>query len=492
MSVVPGFKHDLFVSYAHQNDRPWGWVSNFIETLKEELAGKSRDFSMWWDPGLRSGENFDVAIADAISESAVFLSILSPAYGDSTYCRREVEEFRQQRHPAFGLLVGSMSRMQAIVIDREFTRDRWAPELRSTSPQPFFDDRTSLFSRPSALSAADPWINALWKVRDSIWAVLNDMRAQKERGAANARSYDARPFDAPLSAHSSAHSSAAPGATIYLAEVTDDLYRRRQNLRSATAEVGSFTVQSWSNPASPPDSGLNALSVHLFGRYPGRAFGDGEVPLPQLQLEAAVAAKPARRPLVWLARELDLNEAETPEHRQFLQSLLSSNEIELLRIDFEDLKDELPKRLRPPTAASLKIRSTRGDSPIIHIWHSVGNPVALQPLKQFLNEHDCGISVFHYGTEPTEKMHSRLAVCDGLIVPYGPESRTWAEDVMTEAFRLRRREQRPTAFAAVELPPATDGAFNFEHPRVVPIHVQRPSDFTGMAQFLARLEEAGA
>lgn len=480
MSVVPGFKFDLFISYAHQNDRPWGWVSEFIKTLKEELAGKSRDFTIWWDPALRSGENFDVAIAEAISESAVFLSILSPAYGDSTYCRREVEEFRQQRHPSFGLLVGSMSRMQAIVIDRDFSKDRWAPELRSTSPQLFFDDTSSLFSRPTALATSDPWVQGLWRVRDSVWAVLQTMRDQKERGAVIERSYGSRT------------SGPARTPVVYIAEVTDDLYRRRQNLCSSIGENPTFETRLWSEPAPPSTSGLNTLSVHLFGKYPGRSYGEGEIPLPQLQLEAVLKSKPARRPLVWIARDLDLNDTETPEHRQFLESLLASNEVEVLRTDFEDLKEELGKRMRPTQAPPPRSARQSRDSPIIHIWHAMDDPATLRDLKQFLNDNDCGISVFQYDPLQREKLQSRLAVCDGLVVPYTPETRTWAEDVMTEAFRLRRREERPTAFAAVELPPASANEFNFEHPRVVPIHVHPRDGFGPMAEFLARLEEAGA
>jgi len=34
LSFVPGFKHDLFVSYAHRNDQPWNWVTTLVETLK--------------------------------------------------------------------------------------------------------------------------------------------------------------------------------------------------------------------------------------------------------------------------------------------------------------------------------------------------------------------------------------------------------------------------------------------------------------------------
>src|SRR5690349_21420315 len=122
MPIVPGFQYDLFVSYAHRNDAAWregasGWVTDFVRTLKASLEERNRDFKIWFDPALRTGEDFNAAIAKAISESAVFLSVLSPAYDESTYCRREVGEFRQQRHPTFGMKVGTLSRMQGIVLE---------------------------------------------------------------------------------------------------------------------------------------------------------------------------------------------------------------------------------------------------------------------------------------------------------------------------------------------------------------------------------------
>jgi hypothetical protein len=210
LPIVPGFKYDLFVSYAHRNDRPWNWVSDFVATLKDELESKSRDFKIWWDPGLRTGEDFNRAIAGAISESAIFLSVLSTAYGDSAYCRKEVEEFRQQRHPAFGLTVGTLSRFQAIVIEREYARESWPPELRSTSPSPFYSDAVPLFSKPATLESLNPWVQNLWKVRDSLWATLDEMQKRRKNGVASERSYDASV-------------SAAQRRTMYLAEVTDDL-----------------------------------------------------------------------------------------------------------------------------------------------------------------------------------------------------------------------------------------------------------------------------
>jgi hypothetical protein len=476
MSVVPGFKYDLFISYAHANDQPWGWVTQFINTLKAELECKSREFTIWWDPNLRSGTHVDMEIAEAISESAVFLSVLSLAYGESSYCKSEVEEFRLQRHPAFPLIVGNMSRMQGIRIEREFTRERWPPELRRTSPQPFFDEHSPLFSRPTTLAASDPWVQSLWEVRDSIWSILSSMRQQNESGANLGRSYGVRAI------------GAARGPLIQVAEVTDDLYLKREKLLSTLREGKDCEVLAWSEPTVPPDSGTNTLSVHMFGKYPGRAFGTGDQPLGRLQLHEAIRSHPARRPVVWIAHDLDLNEAETEEHKTFLGSLLNSNDIELLRTDFEDLKGELQERMRMSEAPPAKaIRSTH-ESPIVHIWHSMDNPASLKPLKQYLIDHDCGISVFNCGSTPTDRMHSCLAVCDGLMVPYTHENRTWAEDVLTEAFRLHRHDDRPALFAAVQLPPAEDSEFNFEHPRVVQVNLHQPGEFTDVSPFLEKLE----
>ena len=476
MSVVPGFKYDLFISYAHRNDHPWGWATEFVQTLQAELESKSRDIRIWWDPGLHTGEHFDLAIANAFSESAVFFGILSLSYEESTYCKREIEEFRQQRHPAFGLTVGTMSRIQAIHIERDYTSDKWAPEFRTISPHPFFDEHSSLFGRPKNLVHSDPWIQGLWKVRDSIWAVIQEMRSRTQRGAVVERNYGVASTRAPQS------------PTLYLAEVTDDVYLKRERLQSALKQVGKFEVCTWETPNAPAVSDPDMLSVHIFGAVPGRGFGSSPLSLPRQQFEACVAAQPARKPLVWLPRNLQFDDVDSDEHRVFLQSLLESNAIELLRSDLEDLKDELIKRMTPAAPPPKATRGAR-EAPIIHIWHAMNNPETLAPLKRYLADNNCGISVFDARTAEPGKIQSRLAVCDGLILPFTSETRTWAEDMMSEAFRLRRREVRPTAFAAVELPPATENEFNFEHPRVMPVFVHQSDSFGDVANFLTRLEQ---
>lgn len=480
MPIVAGFQYDLFVSYAHRNDVPWrdgamGWVSEFVRTLIASLQERDRNIKIWFDPSLRTGEDFNDAIGKAISESAVFLSVLSPAYHDSTYCRREVSEFRQQRHPVFAMKVGTLSRMQGIVLEA-LPEDQWPPELRTTSPYCFFNDRTPRFYRPAEPDETHPYVQGLWRTRDSILAVLNEMKSQKQRGTAIASAYQVQ------------DSQTSREATVYLAEVSDDLYTKREKLRSALQQLSEFHVEDLPDSGAP--AGSQPVSLHLFGIYPGRPAPGKTAHISRLQLEAAIAANPARRPIVWLAPELKWEDGETEAHQQFLKSLLDNNSIELLRMGFEDLKSEIQQRMRPKTSPVLKtVRRTRED-PIIHIWHQTENPAPLAALKQYLRAKNCAISVFPCSS--ASQLHSKLASANGLIVPYTAETKSWAEDVIMTTFHLRRREDSPAAYAVVELPPPGTSDFNFEHSRVFPVHTAAGGEFQGIDEFLETLENEDA
>jgi hypothetical protein len=477
--IVPGFQYDLFISYAHRNDVAWkkdgsGWVTDFVKSLKFELEARSRNFAIWFDPQLRTGEDFNEAIGKAISQSAVFLIILSPAYDDCPYCKKEVVTFREQGHPAFGLRVGTLSRMQALVLE-DFPEDEWPPEIRTTSPYRFYATNVARFHKPDEPDEKNPYVQGLWKVRDSVWAVLDEMRRQKANGTAIEHSYGVQ------------SSSGTDKPTVYLADVTDALYYKRERLKSALEQLSRFEVGLLPNLSVP--TGSSTLSVHLLDQFSGRPFSGKDVSLSRLQLQAAIAAAPVRRPIVWLARDLTPELADTEGHRQFLESLLSQNGVELLRTGFEDLSDEIQKRMTLRTNALLgRLRRSRED-PIVHVWHQAAGPEPLAPLRKWLQQNRCAISVFSWSEPAQEKLQSKLAYCDGLVVSYTADMRSWAEDVMSETFQLRRREERPLAFAAVELPPASGSDFNFEHPRVIPVQGTPAGEFSGMERFLAELAE---
>jgi TIR domain len=99
MSYVPGCGHDLFISYARENNRD-GWISQFVLTLGRELSDLlgSRQFnpkeSVFFD--LRSieiAQSFPNELAHGARGSAIFVPILSPGYLLSPWCNRERAEF---------------------------------------------------------------------------------------------------------------------------------------------------------------------------------------------------------------------------------------------------------------------------------------------------------------------------------------------------------------------------------------------------------------
>jgi len=89
MAYVPGYQRDLFLSYAHADDRDW--VAVFEENLRETLSRElGQRVSVWQDvKQIRVAEDWKQDIEDGIQGSAAFLTIVSPSYRTSGWCSRE-------------------------------------------------------------------------------------------------------------------------------------------------------------------------------------------------------------------------------------------------------------------------------------------------------------------------------------------------------------------------------------------------------------------
>src|SRR5262249_42036639 len=98
-ALVPGFAHDLFVSYAHRDNRTFGhdegWVAIFDKNLREALAHKLKrgQPDIWRDQRLSSSDPFSAAIQEAVIHTAVLLVILSENYLESEWCQQELTLF---------------------------------------------------------------------------------------------------------------------------------------------------------------------------------------------------------------------------------------------------------------------------------------------------------------------------------------------------------------------------------------------------------------
>ena len=88
VAFVPGFDHDIFVSYARVDNQPLlvpggtasGWADTLVENLKRLLSqqlGRKEWGKLWLDPNLRGDEPFPPVIQEAVSRSATLLVLFS-------------------------------------------------------------------------------------------------------------------------------------------------------------------------------------------------------------------------------------------------------------------------------------------------------------------------------------------------------------------------------------------------------------------------------
>jgi len=100
MVYVPGFRNDVFVSYAHGDDDPpltpdgRGWVAHFRDHLGNGVRARlGLDPKIWIDKrDLRPDVDFDKEIHDQL-DAAVLILVASPTYVTSDYCRKERNAF---------------------------------------------------------------------------------------------------------------------------------------------------------------------------------------------------------------------------------------------------------------------------------------------------------------------------------------------------------------------------------------------------------------
>ncbi len=100
MSYVPGFRYDLFFSYA-SDDNAEQWVEKFQARLTGELTRLlGRPFSdrtIYFDKlRLGVGQAYPLELDEAARDSAMLVPLISPSYVSSDWCSRERTEFAKR------------------------------------------------------------------------------------------------------------------------------------------------------------------------------------------------------------------------------------------------------------------------------------------------------------------------------------------------------------------------------------------------------------
>src|SRR5580693_5291843 len=102
MGYLRNFDDDVFISYAHNDDVSFpqeqsGWVSRFYQDLEQRVRSYvGTNVSFWRNAEIRNNEDFASGVLGRLSKTGLFVTIISPSYLRSDWCRRELEVFTQE------------------------------------------------------------------------------------------------------------------------------------------------------------------------------------------------------------------------------------------------------------------------------------------------------------------------------------------------------------------------------------------------------------
>jgi hypothetical protein len=476
MAFVTGCQHDVFVSYAHLDNEPissgqTGWVDALAEKLAIEVSQRlgTRDFALWMDHRLDGNHPITPEILGAIQQSATLLVVVSPAYLNSEWCRRERTAF-------LNLVKDRVAAGSVFVV---FARD----VARAAVPPEFGDLLGFQFWVKDAEAGTDrPLGMADVSERAYITRVLqlsHDLKRQLERlRAGGGTSQPAAP-----------RVTAADAPAVFIARSTEDLEDREDELRTYLSQAGITVLPETRYPqgdrnafeaAMRKDLARSRAFVQLLSASRGRELDF--VPTtryPRLQHDIAVSAATPR--LIWRDRGLDLETVRDADHRALLEAARACGIEEFKRAVVDEAR-------RPPEVAR-----TAPANVMVFVNADAADLALAQSVAKTLSERnvECYWPLAHGSPEEIRRdVEENLSNCDGVLLIYGSSSANWVRSQLRQGRKVISQRDRPlSALAVYEGPPAAKEDLAVAIPNLLMVNCRDGSDPTALGQFVATLHK---
>src|ERR1044072_849437 len=281
-------KYDIFISYGHLDDEDpagdvKGWGDLLVERLPRLVSTSSGYIpNIWRDQRSLSGHALlRAAIEEGISNSLLFLPIVTPRYVTSDWCLRELAAF--SKNPPIPNAPAHRSRIfKVIKSPLLFHLAKKEPaQLRELIGHAFYEmegDMPVEFS-PDTVPSKDP---RYWTVlRRLAWDISTLLAAVND--PEHPRTTKELPAEGPQK-------------FIYLAETSSDLTQERDVVRDELRQRGYGVLPEEKLPAEELKEteaavqkalGRSILSVHLIGRRYGSAPEDDPRSIVRIQEDVA-------------------------------------------------------------------------------------------------------------------------------------------------------------------------------------------------------------
>jgi hypothetical protein len=451
MSLVSGFAHDLFVSYAHfdneEDSMGVRWVSRFQVDLKNALRQRlGEDPEIFFDSrSFEASDHVDFLIENA-RQSAVFVALFSPSYIAREFTIRELEAFCGRTSASNPLVV-----VELLPVD-----ERKHPSLlvgRKRTPF-WWRDRTEQDIPLRLTSKFNPELynERLQVLAHQIKRLLTDERSQPSVPEA------LHPQPQPQ-AKASAAATDGPQTktTVLLAQSTDDLFDECERVRACLEQFGMKVLPENDYPqggtefaaAFEQDLARAKLFVQLLGNFGSRKPPD--LPHTYAQYQYETVKSRGLKILQWRRPDLDL---AAVSHRD--KPLLEGPEV--LAVGLEEFRSEIlracaPEPPKPAPAAAADdgchvfINADRSDKELadalLKIFENKASYTAARPLFE------------GSAKDIVEDLEANLLNCGALLMLYGSAPPAWVRAQLLRYSKLERQRDAPPRVKSIVLgPPA--------------------------------------
>ena len=482
-AFVPGYQHDIFVSYAHVDDLTYpeinaaGWVATLIEGLKVKLSqefGRNDLFALWKDEQLAPNKPLTPEILNALKQSATLVIILSPGYMASTWCQREMQTFWQE------LAQRTRSDSRIFVVERKKLEiDEKPMALEKLLGYPFWvHDRKGKAPRLLGDPKPDPDDRLYYdKLTDLATDLANELRRLKKNQVTQPKATIKKPDSRPA---------------VFLAEVTDDLDKLRDRVQRHLDQEGFRVIPSGTSNYSVYLGGnanvrktiANDLKnckhfVQLLSGLSGKC-SPGLPSFAVLQYETALSA--GIPVLQWRDPDLKLETIEQTGHR----GLLSGDTV--LVMGLEEFKQEVVTRLNAQDKKPKLIVNPN----LVFLNTSSEDSLLEKSIRTELTKYEIGVTVpkrLGDSKQIQEDLELSLSECDGVIIVYGPTTHAWARAQILRSRRIIGLRDRPLkALAVYGGPPEDKEPLGVDLPNMLILNCRKGLHDNGLHPFLAALQ----
>lgn len=501
-SIRPDYDYDIYISYRYNDNKYDGWVSEFVEKLKQELGATLKDrLSIYFDA--RPEEKRQGSSAPAV-KSLIFIPIVSQTYCDtgSPVWKNEFSVFQDEikNDPVgsqillpTGNLVSRVIPVKIHELDKDDIRlleEKLSGAMRSVDfiyreegvnrpLRPVDDEKNENPSRPMYRNQINKLANAVKEIISGIKFKLKDGSAEPDSFQPVARQIVPNVVATSVSSAIKVQVIDRQRPTIYLAWTSGDMKERREEMALILQKAGFNVLPTVDCPAddetfrqkTAEELKKCVCSLHMLSGEFGRRFeSDDEVSFPQYQFQEAkkriVETGTDFNVFVWLSPNSEAS--MKPSQLQFIK-YIRNNITRNMMFSNSQGPMQLVDDMRVVMMKQDTIKYDSKDTEIYFIFNQQDEQEARVIVDELSQEFPVEtLNILPEGEDSYREMSSQQIPRSKLAVVYFKYAADWALPFIKQIWKQVGGASSPTPmFLVGESDPQSNLARNFRAPRVI-------------------------